>query len=81
MTMNDARPSTRYELDASASYQCVDVEGEGTIANISLSGALLEPASPALLRAPRSTSVSLASPCPRVWRFPRRSSAQRNRAA
>ena len=46
--MNNKRPSTRYELDASASYRGADVEGEGTIANISLSGALVEPASPPL---------------------------------
>ncbi len=44
--MNNERPSTRYELDASASYQGTDVEGAGTIANISFSGVLLEPASP-----------------------------------
>ncbi len=60
--MNNQLPSTRYELDASASYQGADVEGEGTIANISLSGALLEPAS---LPLPPGTALDL-----RVTRLP-----------
>ena len=60
--MKHLQSSPRYEMDALASYQCAELEGEATIANISTSGALLEPAS---TRLPLGTPLYL-----RITRLP-----------
>jgi hypothetical protein len=45
--MNTERRSTpRYALPAAVEYEGSNIEGAGTIANISVSGALIEPAAP-----------------------------------
>ncbi len=44
----ERRGSPRYKLIAPVTYRGVNIDGSGTVANISASGALIEPASPSV---------------------------------
>jgi hypothetical protein len=45
---NERRAYPRYVLNAPATYRGAGIEGTGTIADISASGALIQPASPSV---------------------------------